>query len=428
MVDSNFADLLAEISLKRKQTVWWPIVASMSFLAALILVCSGVAGWISLPVIALLVVFTVLVQQRDQLKKSVVLMYDLEDQMLAAYQNLFESIRLLTECGGVWHISGKGQVYDGRYHAGAGSLINRSRVAIGFRDPPYVKTNVSVPCLPFGNLSLYLLPDCVLAFASNDTGAVDYASLELAASPTRFIEDGQVPSDAKIVDHTWRFVNKNGSPDRRFNNNRQIPICQYEELRISSTTGVSEVLQISRLGASVPVDHAITGIARSIVDAENAERTRMALESERLEREKRQVQNTPPPLPIQKPVSPKRPPAQTLHHALFRLLCCVMVADGRVSRTEREKIMAVMKRMKSGWSDEKCHQRIDSFIGDVKSMGFASVLDRAIDESKIFCGTGHESIVLKCLDEVAQADGVLHERESELLTRIRASVLSLPET
>jgi hypothetical protein len=37
---------------------------------------------------------------------------------------------------------------------------------------------------------------------------------------TRFIEDGPVP------DTTWRFVNKNGTPDRRFDNNRRLPVMQ----------------------------------------------------------------------------------------------------------------------------------------------------------------------------------------------------------
>jgi hypothetical protein len=39
-----------------------------------------------------------------------------------------------------------------------------------------------------------------------------------------------VPRDSTQVDTTWRFVNKNGGPDRRFNNNSQIPILQYGEV------------------------------------------------------------------------------------------------------------------------------------------------------------------------------------------------------
>lgn len=52
--------------------------------------------------------------------------------------------------------------------------------------------------------------------------------------------------------HTWKFPNKDGSPDRRFNNNRQLPKCQYSQCRLSSGTGVNEVITISKRGAFQP--------------------------------------------------------------------------------------------------------------------------------------------------------------------------------
>lgn len=40
----------------------------------------------------------------------------------------------------------------------------------------------------------------------------------------RFIEEETPPADAAVVDQTWRQVNRKGGPDRRFNNNRELPI------------------------------------------------------------------------------------------------------------------------------------------------------------------------------------------------------------
>jgi len=39
---------------------------------------------------------------------------------------------------------------------------------------------------------------------------------------------------------------KNGGPDRRFKNNRQLPICLYSELWFKSNTGLNEKIQISK--------------------------------------------------------------------------------------------------------------------------------------------------------------------------------------
>src|SRR6185437_14394300 len=61
-------------------------------------------------------------------------------------------------------------------------------------------------------------------------------------------EESGVPADAQVVGHTWRFLNKDGSPDRRFNNNRRIPKCQYSQYHFLSATGINEIITTSKLG------------------------------------------------------------------------------------------------------------------------------------------------------------------------------------
>jgi hypothetical protein len=76
-------------------------------------------------------------------------------------------------------------------------------------------------------------------------GTVSYGDLQTAAGIRRFIEDDFVPADSVQVGTTWRFVNKRGGPDRRFNNNRQLPIMQYGELSLRSSSGLNELFQCS---------------------------------------------------------------------------------------------------------------------------------------------------------------------------------------
>lgn len=79
-------------------------------------------------------------------------------------------------------------------------------------------------------------------------GAITYRDLELRWQDSRFIEDGPVPSDARIIDHTWKHPNKSGGPDRRFKDNKQIPICLYEVIHFRSDSGLNELLEFSRTG------------------------------------------------------------------------------------------------------------------------------------------------------------------------------------
>jgi hypothetical protein len=70
--------------------------------------------------------------------------------------------------------------------------------------------------------------------------------LHITSNVTRFIESDILPHDAQVVDYTWQYVNKNGGPDRRFNNNRKLPICIYSEYMFKSDTGIYEVISTSK--------------------------------------------------------------------------------------------------------------------------------------------------------------------------------------
>jgi hypothetical protein len=80
------------------------------------------------------------------------------------------------------------------------------------------------------------------------------------ASTTRFIESDRVPHDAAQVGQTWQYANVGGGPDRRFKNNRQIPIMNYAELAVSGN-GLRLVWQISNVAATAAFRRQITDLA-----------------------------------------------------------------------------------------------------------------------------------------------------------------------
>ena len=104
--------------------------------------------------------------------------------------------------------------------------------------------------LPLGKETLYFTPDAILVIAGAKVAAFRYNDVEIVSRPTRFVEDSAAPSDTQVVGETWRFLNRNGGPDRRFNNNRKLPICLYGEIDFKSASGLSERIQCSRVDAS----------------------------------------------------------------------------------------------------------------------------------------------------------------------------------
>ena len=78
-------------------------------------------------------------------------------------------------------------------------------------------------------------------------GALNYSDIVTDTHTTRFVEHEQVPKDAKIVGETWQYVNKSGGPDKRFKNNRKMPICLYGEIELKSTSGLNTIIMFSNI-------------------------------------------------------------------------------------------------------------------------------------------------------------------------------------
>jgi hypothetical protein len=129
--------------------------------------------------------------------------------------------------------------------------------------PPLVRSNVELLSLPVGRQTLYFLPDRLLVVErGGGIGAVSYESLSVNRAPSRFIEDGSVPVDAKVVDRTWKYVNKKGGPDKRFKDNRELPIVLYEAMHFSSSSGLNELIQLSKLDAGADFQVAVEALGR----------------------------------------------------------------------------------------------------------------------------------------------------------------------
>ncbi|MFQ5915590.1 MAG: hypothetical protein ACE5JS_20665 [Nitrospinota bacterium] len=211
------------------------------------------------PIVALLVCTSgfAFAYVQDEIRKSVVLFYNLETDSQKDYQSLHEAFDQLGSCSRVWHVEAAGAVKDRKYHAGATSVVQRKPISLSKSPPPFVKTNIDVPAIPGGQQTLYFFPDRLLVFEPNGVGAVGYRDLVVEIQPTRFVEDGSVPEDATIVGRTWRYVNKKGEPDRRFKDNRELPIALYEDIHFKSKSGLNELVQFSKSGVGQAFGEAI---------------------------------------------------------------------------------------------------------------------------------------------------------------------------
>lgn len=264
IVDSSSRELLDELNRKRAKMRLWP---SMAIASTIMISMSFFMGWSTWLIFMLAVagaIATYIAYTRDALEKTVVLFYDFDAELEDAYAQLLNAANQLADSAATWHIEASGEVYDRKYHAGASNIIRRKHTFIHKSEPPYVKTNIETISIGVGRQTLHFFPDRVLVYDADGVGAVSYPDLRIAVNETRFIETDPIPRDAEIVDRTWRYVNKSGGPDRRFKNNKELPICRYEEITLSSQTGLNEILQLSRCGSGSNFASAISQLGKAM--------------------------------------------------------------------------------------------------------------------------------------------------------------------
>lgn len=249
IVDSSSEEILRELNEKRKITKKWPYIAVMSVNLLIAMSFANAPNWLLLTTAALAVLVMFYAHSRDSLAKTTVLFYELEPDLEELYSEFLNSSETLKKCSKLWHIAAAGKVIDRKYHAGASNLVSRNITSVSTSEPPDLKTNIKTVAVGVGRQTLYFFPDRVLVYDINGVGAVSYNQLNIGISDTRFIEDEAVPNDARIIDHTWKYVNKSGGPDRRFKDNHQIPVCLYQEIYLTSKNGLNELIQLSKRGA-----------------------------------------------------------------------------------------------------------------------------------------------------------------------------------
>lgn len=248
------SELVSQLNTAAKAHRFWPWS-----LAATVVLSANVSPWLLLVGVPL----TIWLWWRDKVRRTVVVFYEVDGPDQSRYQALVNAFRDARETQQAWHVVASGNVrttYQYKVNAGATSIERREPLAREFGGPPNMSTNIEIPTLRSAERSVYFLPDRILIKDRNVYADLGYGALHINSVPERFIESGRVPSDSTLVATTWKFVNKNGGPDRRFKNNRQLPIMLYGSLTLQATAGLNMQLSFSRPAVAQVLAAALTGM------------------------------------------------------------------------------------------------------------------------------------------------------------------------
>ena len=238
-INAVYSEGLEEMIVSANKSLKYNKYATIGIIASLILGCSY-------PFLFLVAIG--FIAWKIYIKKNGIidLDYTIDEEQRALITERMLPLRKIAQSSKIWRITQTSSVIDTRYTSGASSSIRRTACSTSTTLPFPFQSNEEAICFKSGRETFIFLPDKFFMIQKGVVGALNYSDLTSSVKGTRFVESEIVPADAKIIDRTWKYVNKNGSPDKRFSDNRELPVCLYGELILRSNTGaVNTVLMFS---------------------------------------------------------------------------------------------------------------------------------------------------------------------------------------
>lgn len=163
------------------------------------------------------------------------------------YFRMRDEFVALSECAAIWDVKSYQVTNKFTERTTAEKRIDRERVTFSLGTCDLIQWEQKVPHLQNVNGGdLFLYPGFILYRAAKEAfSVIDCHDVNGKCDLVRFQETESVPSDAKVIGQTWAKANKDGSADKRFANNHQIPIVAYASLALKNEKGLWEEFHVS---------------------------------------------------------------------------------------------------------------------------------------------------------------------------------------
>lgn len=186
---------------------------------------------------------------------------DLDEQSWSAWAEVRKTFDRLSQTAKFWDVTSS--VAVDRYQTRSAAHQTITRTPVGLRtvfDGIIATTSGGHRFENANGGDLDIFPGFMLIRdkASSDYALIDLRDLTVETYGCRFIETETVPPDTEVVGYAWHKSNKDGSPDRRFADNFQIPIALYGEITFKTRNGVEEAYNASNCGAALAFGNAIS--------------------------------------------------------------------------------------------------------------------------------------------------------------------------
>lgn len=183
---------------------------------------------------------------------KVIIELDINDNGKELFNNIHATYKKIMKCAASWDVTHEFAIDSVAQRTTATKSINRKKLSI-YEKSVYIIASAFNPIhLPDVNgLGIFIYPGFVIVVDKSDKiGLIDMKELDVNYFKVQFHETESVPTDSRVVGQTWFKANKNGSRDKRFSNNYQIPILEYGQIQFKSASGLNEEFLFSNESAA----------------------------------------------------------------------------------------------------------------------------------------------------------------------------------
>ena len=129
----------------------------------------------------------------------------------------------------LWKIEGIYELDENtsKENGGIDVIYDRIPIKIRYKTPYYIHTDSKVMQVKLNDYSLVILPEHYIIRKKSEVGIIEASNVIITKETSPYAELDDVPEDTEVLYSTWIYVNKDGSKDKRYKDNKQIPICKY---------------------------------------------------------------------------------------------------------------------------------------------------------------------------------------------------------
>ncbi|MFV0428999.1 MAG: hypothetical protein ACK5KO_06200, partial [Arachnia sp.] len=252
--------LVGQLNQAASVRQWWWLAALVAAVAGALTWPYGVAAWV------VAVPLCWWWYQRTMLRRTVVVLYDADEQARARFDDIIEAWSRLRQSDRLWRSLGAADIGSAgppAASAGADERAQRIPLTASLKGARWLATNLKVPTLSAGDAALYFLPDRVLVRQARTFGELSYARLGAAAGDQRCVElPGTQPRDSIMLAYSWKYVDRDGRPDQRYPDNPRRIVMLYGILEITGEDWLHWRIHTSRPEAAQAVSRVLVPASR----------------------------------------------------------------------------------------------------------------------------------------------------------------------